>query len=315
MTKQPLVFSQMPLDRGSSKRKKPAWLAQQLDASNTLLIPIWRGKYLTCQQSLLERQRNHHSADKLIAFANETLFLGHEQDRAIFVLDFSSLTEQAVTELFESSYNLSDLRHCMALLSAMRVPVFGYAKALAYWHSQNQYCGSCGHKSAAFDGGHMRRCLDKHCAKQQFPRTDPVVIMLVEHLDEHGQARCLLAQHHHMPKQRVSTLAGFVDPGESLEEAVTREVFEEAGVKVAKVSYIASQPWPFPSSLMIGFIASATDPRITIDDEEIADAHWFTPKQIRAFGNWGDTGDNYQMPRKESIARHLIELWLEKHPD
>lgn len=315
MIKRPLTFSQMLLERGSAKRKDPTWLASQLQKNNTLLIPIWRGKYLSDQRNLLELERRHNTLDKIVDAAGEVLFLGHDQDQAVFVADLSGLSEQAVKALFEPGLVLIDFRHCLTMLDSLRVPVFGYAKALSYWHSQNQYCGNCGHKSAAFDGGHMRKCLDENCAKQQFPRTDPAVIMLIEHQDDQGQNKCLLAQHHNMPKQRVSTLAGFVDPGESLEEAVIREVFEEAGVIATDVQYIASQPWPFPSSLMLGFIAKATDPTINIDNEEIAGAQWFTAAQIRSFGNWGDAGDNYQMPSKESIARHLIELWLAKQPD
>ncbi len=166
----------------------------------------------------------------------------------------------------------------------------------------------------ADERGHSRKCTNEVCSKETFPRTDPVVIMLVEYQPENGPAQCLLAQHHHSKYQVVSTLAGFVDPGETLEEAVIREVKEEAGVDVESVTYLASQPWPFPGSLMTGFFAKAINNTINIDDDELVDAQWYTAAQVRQFDNWGDDGDNIQIPRKESIARYLIERWLAEQP-
>ena len=134
--------------------------------------------------------------------------------------------------------------------------------------------------------------------------------MLVEDFSDPDNRRCLLGRNSRFPSRLVSTLAGFVDPLESLEECVQREVFEEAGIQVDNVSYQASQPWPFPSSIMLGFRARALSTEINIDGVEIAEAHWFTAEQLKTFGEWGDGGENYCLPRRDSIARFLIESWI-----
>ena len=135
-----------------------------------------------------------------------------------------------------------DFRMCLPLLTSRDASILAYGKALSYWHVHHQFCGFCGHKSLAYEGRHIRRCQNENCHKESYPRTDPAVIMLVEYQPENGPAKCLLAQHHKISSQVVSTLAGFVDLGESLEEAVIREVQEEAGIEVSDVTYMASQP-------------------------------------------------------------------------
>jgi NAD+ diphosphatase len=134
--------------------------------------------------------------------------------------------------------------------------------------------------------------------------------MLIEDYSNPDQPRCLLGRNAKFPNRMMSTLAGFVDPSESLEETVAREAFEEAGIRVEKVAYQASQPWPFPSSIMLGFRALATTTDITIDGVEIEEADWFTVEQLKSFGEWGDDNDNYCLPRRDSIARYLIECWI-----
>jgi NAD+ diphosphatase len=143
-----------------------------------------------------------------------------------------------------------------------------------------------------------------------FPRTDPAVIMLVEHWPKSGSPMCLLARNARFPSRLMSTLAGFVDPSESLEETVIREVYEESGIEVANVVYQASQPWPFPSSIMLGFRALALTTEIRIDEIEIEEAGWFAAEELCSFGEWGDAGEGYCLPRKDSIARYLIESWV-----
>lgn len=156
----------------------------------------------------------------------------------------------------------------------------------------------------------MMRCGSASCEKQLFPRTDPAVIMLVERHTESGERVCLLGRSAAWPKEVYSTLAGFVETGESLEEAVAREVLEEASITVTDVRYMASQPWPFPQSIMLGFIATATSDVIDIDPAELAEAHWFSDKQIADFGNWGDESTGPKLPRPDSIARYLIDSWI-----
>ncbi len=158
----------------------------------------------------------------------------------------------------------------------------------------------------------MRKCTNDTCAKEVYPRIDPAVIMLVELIDPtDGIEKCLLGRHKGLPKGIYSTLAGYVDQGESMEEAVAREVMEEAGLLIHNADYIASQPWPFPSALMIGFRAQTKEENITIALDELEDAQWFSADQIRQFGEHTDTNVEKALPRKDSIARTLIELWLQ----
>ena len=186
--------------------------------------------------------------------------------------------------------------------------MLAYARAILHWHRQHRFCGVCGQPTRSEIAGHVRRCTA--CNVEHFPRTDPAVIMLVEHGD-----RCLLARQSRWPPGMVSTLAGFVEPGESLEEAVTREVREESAIVVGDVRYMGSQPWPFPCSIMLGFRATAVSTEIHLDREELAHAQWFTREEIARFkeidfsrfeapepGNW-------MLPPHDSIARWLIDGW------
>lgn len=305
----------MSLNRSSAQRKDDHWLANHLSTTNTLLIPIWRDKYLFDNNELVTFLTNDQHASKLIECSSERLFLGIDDQQAVYVLNFSSLSFEGVCQLFKHGTEFFDLRSMIGHLTPKQASILAYGKSLSYWHDGHQHCGSCGHKSASHEGGHMRKCLNEACAREHFPRTDPVVIMLVEHQGEKGLAKCLLAQHHRLPQKVVSTLAGFVDPGESLEEAVAREVFEEAGVVVDAVEYMVSQPWPFPGSLMIGFLATTSNPTLNIDYDELSGAQWFSAEQMSTFSNWGDADDNFQLPRKESIARFLIDTWLVKQSE
>jgi NAD+ diphosphatase len=194
-----------------------------------------------------------------------------------------------------------ELRAAAPMLGGPDAALLAYAKGLTHWHSRHRFCGVCGHATRSEEAGHVRRCTDPACATSHFPRTDPAVIMLVT-----DGERCLLGRQAAWQKGMYSTLAGFVEPGESLEEAVAREVFEEAGVRVGRVHYHSSQPWPFPASLMIGFHAEASDPRIVLDDDELTDARWFTRAQVRAPAAHGFT-----IPGPDSIARRLIDDWVE----
>ena len=174
------------------------------------------------------------------------------------------------------------------------------------------FCGRCGTAMANQKGGMLRRCQDEDCRGTAFPRIDPAIIVLVEDRQLHGDGtpRCLLGRAPAWPPGVYSTLAGFVEPGESLEETVAREVREESGIGVEQVRYHASQPWPFPSSLMLGFHATARTLEITTHDDELEDARWFSADELRQAGDWGED-QALCLPRRDSIARHLIEHWLE----
>jgi NAD+ diphosphatase len=187
-------------------------------------------------------------------------------------------------------------------LSPSEAPLFASALSLAWWHSRHRFCANCGHASEIERAGWSRRCPS--CSAQHFPRVDPVVIMLAEH-----DGRLLLGRQPQYPAGRYSALAGFLEPGESIEASVARELKEEAGIVVADVTYIASQPWPFPSSLMIGCHARALGDRLTIDRTELDDACWFTRSEVEAAIR-GDERAPFLPPPRFAIARTLLEHWL-----
>ena len=200
---------------------------------------------------------------------------------------------------------VGDVRAAFAtvgLLDPAEAPIYAAALSLAGWHSRHRFCANCGQASEAVRGGWSRRC--PACSAEHFPRVDPVVIMLAEHNGD-----LLLGRQPHYPPNRYSALAGFLEVGENLEAAVAREFCEEAGIRVADVRYVASQPWPFPSSLMIGCTARALGRDLTVDTTELDDARWFTRGEVAA-ALAGDRDAPFLPPPKTAIARTLLEHWL-----
>jgi NAD+ diphosphatase len=190
----------------------------------------------------------------------------------------------------------------LAELSPRDAPLFAAALSLARWHSRHLFCANCGKETGLVRGGWSRRCPD--CSAEHYPRVDPVVIMLAEH-----DGALLLGRQYHYPPGRYSALAGFVEVGETIEDAVARELREEAGIEVADVTYVASQPWPFPSSLMVGCTARALGAALTIDRSELEDARWFSRDEVaRAVA--GSAEAPFQAPLPHTIARTLLEQWL-----
>ncbi len=217
------------------------------------------------------------------------LFLGLLRERAVFA---------AAGEVAPSGARWLELREAALQLAPEEAGVAALARALLHWHATHRHCGRCGRPTQVGEGGHVRRCPG--CGLEIHPRTDPAVIVLV-----HRGDRCLLARSPRFPPDMYSTLAGFVEPGESPEAAVVREVWEEVGVRLAAPAYVAAQPWPFPQSLMLGFVARARSMRLRLDPLELADARWFTRKQLR-----DPARRPVRLPRRDSIARYLIECWL-----
>ena len=204
------------------------------------------------------------------------------------------------------AYSNPAIWRAMALLSPEDLALYGGARSLVDWHARHRFCARCGSTTRLSKGGWQRDC--EACGAAHFPRTDPVTIMLVEHED-----RLLLGRQPRFPERIYSALAGFVEPGESMEEAVAREVWEEAGVRVSDVTYIASQPWPFPSQLMIGCHAKGDDDDLTIDRTELEDARWFTRAELEEARAAGEQGtDLLVFPRSVAIANHLVTWWLDR---
>ncbi|MGB0671757.1 MAG: NAD(+) diphosphatase [Rhodospirillales bacterium] len=245
------------------------------------------------------------AARRLLAAGDEILILGHGADGPLAAVDLSHLNpDDPFLADLGGAAAFTDLRAVGASLDACVSEPLLLTRGLFHWHRHSRFCGTCGAETERRQGGFARACTNPDCGKEIFPRQDPAVIMLVVRRDPH---RCLLARAPHFPEGMVSTLAGFVEIGETLEACVQREVKEEAGIEVGAVSYMASQPWPFPGSLMLGFRAEALSEQIRLDDEELAFAGWFTPADIRAFPSTG-----LALPRGDSIARWLIERWLDE---
>jgi len=223
------------------------------------------------------------------------VLLGLLDGRAVFAVECSGDEPPALP----NPARFEDLRNARGALGAGDASILAHARALMHWRGRHRFCGVCGQPCEPRSAGHVLVCTG--CGTQHFPRTDPAVIMLVEH----GE-RCLLGHSQRFPASTMySTLAGFVEPGESLEEAVAREVLEESGIRVGAVRYHSSQPWPFPGNVMLGFYAEGLSETITIDPAELTDARWFSRAELGAPETVG-----ISLPRRDSIARRLIEDWV-----
>jgi NAD+ diphosphatase len=195
----------------------------------------------------------------------------------------------------------ADLRSVGPLLAREEGGLLAYARGLMHWHQRHRFCGVCGSPTESREAGHMRRCTNPACAAEHHPRTDPAVIMRVEH-----QGRILLGRQKQWPVGMHSVLAGFVEPGESLEDAVRREVAEEVALQLTEVHYHSSQPWPFPSSIMLGFTAIAEGDQFRVDEHELEMARWFTREELLA----SPEDETFRLPRRDSIARRLVDDWI-----
>ncbi len=285
-------------DRAAEWREDADWLAGRLSESDSRIYPVWRHRFLFQDESTPIVLTPEAAAG--LADLGEVVLLGLMEDTAHFALDISGLPEASLQSHFDTQ--AQDLRDVADQLSHRTAALLAYSRGMAVWHADHQFCGRCGSKTAMERAGHARRCLDQTCGRLHFPRTDPAVITLVIDTDND---RCLLARRATISIPRFSTVAGFVEPGETLEDAVRREVAEEVGVPTGAVMYRASQPWPFPSSLMMGFWARALNSEIRVDGEEIGEAAWFTRRDIDQLL----AQDKIVLPPEDSISRRLVEAW------
>lgn len=294
-----LWYTSAPLDRVSHLREDAAWVAARRRAKDTRLVPVWRSRSLVHTEDDRALILTVEEAGELLDSAQHEVVLGLEGDTLYIGLDLSHLDDPYGHPRIGAEGAFEDLRQIGPVIPADEGAILAHARGMMTWHQRHQFCGVCGAPTEVSHGGYQRNCTG--CSAQHFPRTDPAVIMLV-----HKGDNCLLGRTHHFPRRIYSTLAGFVEPGESLEEAVAREVFEEAGVTVGEVRYMASQPWPFPSSLMLGFHAEAEAMELNIDPKELEDARWMTREQIGRIEEF-----DMELPRRDSIAWRLVKAWMD----
>lgn len=302
-----LALARTALDRRAEHRSDRELAAYWADP-RARVLPLVRGQ---APVRLAERGTAPAQDDHEVVLAYQPtsvfdgiapFFLGVDADQVpYFAIELDS-TEGA---RLPGDARLTELREVGFRLNALDAGAYVHARALVQWHRNHPYCAACGARTESTEGGHVRRC--PACAAQHFPRTDPAIIVLVTDRSE----RALLARNVQWPENRFSTIAGFVEPGESLEAAVLREVHEETGVEVVEPEYAGSQPWPFPASLMLGFFARAVSERITVDEHEIAEARWFTRHEL---GSGYESGE-LAGPTPGSIAGRLIQSWLEPNDD
>jgi len=288
----PNVFAGAFVDRTGERRKDNDWLADALANEGARFLPVWGDKCLVGGDPpaavLLERPA-------IAEFVSEdnVVFLGLFRNQPAFAVGISDTVEPPFQDLGE----FKELRYLGTVLPPDEANLMAHARALILWHNATLFCSKCGSAAQPDAGGNMRRCRNPECGQQVFPRTDPAIIVLVADGD-----RCLLGRQASWPEGLYSTIAGFVEPGESLEDAVRREVYEETNIRVGAVRYHSSQPWPFPSALMLGFVAEANSTDIHLNDGELEDARWYTRDELKS----GDVG----LPFRISIARRLVDHFI-----
>ncbi len=295
------TFAQLVLDRAARRRRDDRWVRERLRDPSSRFVPIWDSRVLVSNESsprpiLLGPQDAH----RLLEEEERAVLLGEAAEHTYFAVALID-REGAVPPPVEHG-EFRSLRRVAALLERGEAGLLAYAKAMITWHQRHQYCGDCGSATRSAQGGHLRVCTNERCGRHHFPRTDPAIIVQVTH-----GSQCLLGRQPGWPEGFYSIIAGFVEPGENLEAAVAREVREETGIQITDIRYHSSQPWPFPSSLMLGFTAQATDPAIRLHDGELEDARWLSRRAIVNELRQGAL----QLPSEISISHRLIAEWFD----
>jgi NAD+ diphosphatase len=301
-----IPFAGNPLNRASEKRLEANWIESRLHDPSSLIFPMWRLEPFLLgpensppplQLGLLKPGLT----EVLAADGAPCIFLGLDGDRAVFAVDITAADNPTKEGPLAGLGFFRDARAAGQMVSIKEAAIIAQAKALIDWHQRHGFCPKCGAPTRLMDAGYRRLC-DK-CNSEHFPRVDPVVIMLATDGDA-----CLIGRGKLFPQGMFSALAGFIEPGETIEEAVRRELMEEASVKVGEVSYWATQPWPFPSSLMIGCFAKATSRDVKVDQSELAELRWIERSVARELIE-GKRVDGIMVPPPIAIAHHLIKAF------
>ncbi len=289
-------FSGNPIQRHGELRADSDDLSRAYRHPNTRFLPVWQSRCLVTEQRAVLLGINELSA--YTDGPEDAIFLGKLDERFIFALALPDDADPSKTGQAE----FVEVRKLIGQVDETDAGLLAYARAMVNWQQSHAYCSICGTRNRAIEGGFVMRCGDETCAQRSFPRLDPAIIVLVV-----DGALCLLGRQPSWPEGRFSTIAGFVEPGESLEDAVRREVAEETNIAVGDCQYLASQPWPFPSALMIGFHAEANSQSIRLNDAELAEARWISREQI--------VDREVMLPPSASVAYRLIEAWFNSDSD
>jgi len=296
-------FTAVRLNREVELRDDADWVAKTLTKPDTRLVPLWRSR------SLLKR-----SADGTIAIylsptglaepdrIQPPTLLGNDGEREYFAVSVTDSQKDAILAEYPEA-RFADLRRASLDMAAKHAGILAYAKALHYWQHRHSFCGVCGSPNLLRSAGHRMVCSNEECARESYPRIDPAIIVLVTHKDA-----CLLGRNAKWPPRQFSTLAGFVEPGESLEDAVVREVYEEVQLQLEDIRYVSSQPWPFPASSMCGFYAEAVD-RNSSTSEEVEETRWFTVESLTE----AVMANEVRLSPPVSIAFRLLADWFRKN--
>jgi NAD+ diphosphatase len=291
---QPNFFSGPYIDRRSEEREEADWAQTALADPATLYLVGSGTRHLVYTRPQPRIAFLENGGARTVPAASGLLLLGWFRERRCVLVEVDP--ESAVP--IPQGASFEELRPLSPLLAGEEAGLLAYARALSVWRARQRYCGACGAATVPRRAGHCMRCSNEACAQEFFPRLDPAIIVLVT-----DGERALLGRQASWPVGRYSTIAGFVEPGESLEDAVAREVMEETGVAVGGARYDSSQPWPFPASLMIGFRARApADSRPVRASGELEDVRWFTREEIRSGAAL--------LPPVHSISHRLISVWL-----
>lgn len=301
---QPHTFGGNPLDRVARQRRDPAWVAGLLQRSDSRFLPFWRLEALVREEGGPTLAWTSAAVLQHLDEGREPVLLGLHEGVAHFAVDVSALEDPAAALGLDQATHFADVRGVASQLPAAEAAIVAHGRAFIGWHARHRFCSVCGAATSTKEAGLVRAC--PACQTEHFPRTDPVVIMLVAHDD-----RCLLGRQKVWPPGMYSTLAGFIDQGETIEEAVQREVREEAGLEITNIRYHSSQPWPFPMSLMIGCMADAVGDEIQVDKQELDDARWFSRDEVATALRDPAASPEFSLPPPMAIGHQLVKAWSE----